>query len=54
MVVSALRDNILLLGFGHSEVKRSVLLVLVMVSIILVATGVLRCHMVVGWVLIVV
>lgn len=54
MIVSALGDNIFLLGFSHSEVKRSMLLVLVVICIILVATGVLRCHVMVGWVLIVV
>ena len=54
MVVGTLGDNVLLLGASHSEVKRAVLQILVMVSIILVSMHVLRCHMMVAWVLVVV
>lgn len=54
MVVGTLGDYISLLWPRHCEVQRSVLLISIVISVILMAVHVLRCHMVVAWVLIVV
>ena len=54
MVISSLSNDVMLLRASHSEVKRLVLLALVVVGVVLVAVNVFRGHVVVTGVLIVV
>ena len=54
MVVGTLLDNVVLFGASHSEVKRLVLLIFVVVGVVLVSVDVLRGHVVVSGVLVVV
>jgi len=54
VVITSLGDDVVLLRSSHSEVKRLVLFVLIVISIILVTMGVLRGHVVMDRVLIVV
>ena len=54
MIVGTLGHDIMLLRSSHSEMKRAMLLILIVIGVIFMAMDILRSHVVMAWVLVVV